>query len=76
MKTSVSYQKVLELMMQLPAEQVESLLSEARKILQTDETQTGISEFRKFLLSAPRMTKDQYGNFLENRRKLNQWRAA
>ncbi len=76
MKASVSYQKVLELMMQLPAEQVESLLSEARKILQTDETQTGISDFRKFLLSGPRMTKDQYGNFLENRKKLNQWRAA
>ncbi len=69
-ENQVAYEQILEIIKQLPQQDVEKLLVEARAMSQKEKTQKDVNAFRKLLLSAPVMSKIQYSGFLEIR-KIN-----
>lgn len=74
LKVTLDYQQVLEIVRQLSANQVAKLLVDAKHILDQEKKNKDKSSFQKLLLSAPVMTDAQYDDFLDNRKKFNQWR--
>ncbi len=75
LKVNIDYQQVLDIVRQLPVNQVAKLLVDSKNILEKEKAKEDISSFQNFLLSAPTMTDAQYDHFLENRKMFNQWRA-
>jgi hypothetical protein len=76
LKLTIDYQHILELIRQLPIQEVTKLLADAKSILEEQKKKTDVKTyFQQFLSSAPTMTDEQYQAFLENRQKFSQWRA-
>ncbi|MCU0444442.1 MAG: hypothetical protein MUE85_05940 [Microscillaceae bacterium] len=74
-KINLAYEQVLEIVKQLPANQIHKLLTDAKIISESEKSTAKSSDFQKFLLSAPTMSDEQYEDFLKNRAKFNQWRT-
>ena len=74
LKINIAYEQVLDMIKQLPANQVEKLIVDAKTILEKEKKPKDISYFQKLLLSAPTMSEKQYETFVENRKAFNQWR--
>ncbi len=70
----VKYEEVLKLVKQLPASKIRQLKSALDEKFIEKKANMEISDFQKFLLSAPVMTDDQLKTFKENRKHFNQWR--
>ena len=74
MEIKLNYKQLLNLVKQLPAEQIEKLFEETRHLLAKRKKEPDTQSFQEFLLSAPSMTDKQYESFLENRKRFNEWR--
>lgn len=74
MKIQLDYGQVLEIVKQLPINQMAKLTYDIKEILEVDTPKQDANAFQKFLLSAPTMSDEDYETFLENRKKFNQWR--
>jgi hypothetical protein len=72
---NIGYDQLLLLVKQLPANQIAKLKSELDDEYVLSKSKTEITEFQKFLLSGPVMSKEQYGNYVENRKHFNKWRT-
>ncbi len=72
-KSNIDYNQILNLIKQLPANQVAKLRADLGTKRRRKPKQK-ISEFQEFLLSGPQMTDNQYQTYLDNRKLLNQWR--
>lgn len=70
----VKYEEVLKLVKQLPAAKIRQLKSALDEKFIEKKANREISDFQKFLLSAPVMTDSQLKTFKENRKHFNQWR--
>jgi hypothetical protein len=72
LKINIGYKELLELIKQLPAEQIKKL----KKDLNLDPipSKPGASKFRDFLLQGPIMDDEQYHQFEANRQFFNAWR--
>ena len=75
LKIQIGYDQVLEIIRQLPVNQVEKLIFDTKLFLDQEKPQKNTTSFQKFLLSGPTMSNTQYDTFLENRKYFNQWRA-
>jgi hypothetical protein len=68
LKLTIDYQHILELIRQLPIQEVTKLLADAKSILEEQKKKSDVKTyFQQFLSSAPTMTDEQYQSFLENR---------
>ncbi len=74
LKIKIAYDQVLDIIRQLPVNQVARLIVDAKNILEQEQPKEDVTSFQAFLRSAPVMTDEQYETFLENREMLNQWR--
>jgi len=72
---NIGYEQLLFLIKQLPANQIEKLKNDIEINYKFVQSEQEISEFQKFLLKGPVMSKEQYNTFLENRKHFNQWRT-
>ncbi|MEZ4776484.1 MAG: hypothetical protein R3D00_25130 [Bacteroidia bacterium] len=74
LKIKIAYEQVIEIIRQLPVNQIARLLVDAKGILEKEKPHEDISAFQRFLLTAPTMSDEQYEMFVENRKMFNQWR--
>jgi hypothetical protein len=71
---NLGYDQIVNLVKQLPANQIEKIKQEFTQDYINAKAQTEISEFQKFLLSGPVMSDQHYKEFKENREHFNAWR--
>ena len=70
----IGYNQILHLVNQLPANQIAKMKYELSENSITKKAKSEISDFQKFILSAPVMSDEQYANFNQQRQHFNQWR--
>ncbi|MEY4904183.1 MAG: hypothetical protein RLZZ292_1998 [Bacteroidota bacterium] len=76
LKIEIGYDQVVDIIKQLPINQVARLLVDTKGILEQQKNPLkDITSFQQFLLSAPTMSEKEYDIFLENRKLFNQWRT-
>jgi len=71
----IGYNQVLHLVNQLPANQIVKIKYEISENTIAKKAKSEISDFQKFILSAPVMSDEQYDNFNQQRQHFNQWRV-
>jgi len=71
----LGYNQILHLINQLPANQIAKIKYEISDRSIAEKATKEISDFQKFILSAPAMSDEQYFNFKQQREHFNQWRA-
>ncbi len=76
LKLDLNYPQILNLVRQLPVNQIAKLLVDAQSIPEEEKKNENIASFQAFLLSAPVMSDEQYDSFLENRKMFAQWRMG
>ncbi|MCR9098845.1 MAG: hypothetical protein NXI25_02765 [bacterium] len=74
LKLNIGYQELVELIKQLPANQIKRLKTELALIEKDHPTEDGGSDFQEFLSKGPVMKEEQYQVFLSNRKYFNAWR--
>ena len=74
LKLNIGYQELIELIKQLPVNQIRQLKAELTLITAENNVEKGTSNFQEFLLNGPVMEEDQYQDFLSNRKNFNVWR--
>ena len=75
LKLNIGYQKLIELIKQLPADQIRKLKADLASIVTDNDMEKDRSDFQEFLLEGPVMEDDQYQDFLFNRKYFNTWRT-
>jgi len=75
LKLNIGYQKLIELIKQLPANQIRKLKADLASIVTDNDMEKDRSDFQEFLLEGPVMEDDQYQDFLFNRKYFNTWRT-
>ena len=75
LKINIGFDQVINIIKQLPANQIEKIKLELSSDYISDKATREISKFQKFLLSGPVMSDEQYEAFKEYREKINQWRT-
>ena len=71
----IGYNQVLHLVNQLPASQIVKIKYELSENTIAKKAKSEISDFQKFILSAPVMSDEQYDSFNQQREHFNQWRV-
>jgi len=72
LKLELSYEQLLSFVHQLPLKQKEKLVKEVQKDLKPINDR---DNFRELLLNGPTWTDEQYEEFLEARKHLNEFRT-
>lgn len=75
LKLNIGYQELIELIKQLPVNQIRKLKAELTLITAENDMEKGMNDFQEFLLKGPVMEDDQYQDFLSNRKYFNVWRT-
>ena len=75
LKLNIGYQELIELIKQLPANQIRKLKADLASIVTDNDMEKDRSDFQEFLLEGPVMEDDQYQDFLFNRKYFNTWRS-
>jgi len=75
LKLNIGYQELIDLIKQLPVNQIRKLKAELTLITAENDMEEGMSNFQEFLLKGPVMNDDQYQDFLSNRKYFNTWRT-
>ncbi|MCP3928442.1 MAG: hypothetical protein GY705_05005 [Bacteroidetes bacterium] len=77
MEIKIRYEDLMNLIKQLPSNQLDKLKSDIVKLIQkTNNTESQPSDFQKFLLSGPTMTDQQFDQFQEKRKQFEIWRTS
>jgi hypothetical protein len=71
---NMSYEQVVNLIRQLPANQIAKITKEFSESYVTKKAKTEVSDFQKFILAGPTMSDEQYSNFKQQRQHFNTWR--
>lgn len=74
LKVDIGFNQLLQAIKQLPADKVDQLKAELAK-KSSGKLHHGAFNFQQFLLNGPVMDDDQYKDFKETRKRLNQWRT-
>jgi len=74
LKIKIGYKEILELVKQLPNNQLTKLRAELDNVLVEEKSNKDISELQELLLSGPVMSDEQYDNFKKNRQHFGSWR--
>jgi len=72
LKVEIVFNELLHAIQQLPESQRAILQDELKK---KEQPKIDITDFQKFLLNGPVMSDEEYKNFKETRKRLNQWRT-
>ncbi len=75
LKFNLKYKELLDLIKQLPSRQIARLKVDLSDDLIKEQSNKESSELYKLLLEGPTMTKEQYDQFLSNRKHFDQWRV-
>ena len=75
LKIKIGYKEILELIKQLPPNQILKLKSELEAKLKLEATNISDNALQNLLLSGPIMTEEQYDEFLAMRQSFNSWRT-
>jgi len=73
---NIGYDQLLLLVKQLPANQIAKLKTDLDAEYVLLKSRAEITEFQRFLLNGPVMSKEQYNIYLENRKHFTQWRTT
>ena len=71
---NVGFREIVGLLRQLPANQIVKIKNEISDNYIEEKAKSEISDFRKFILTGPMMSDDQYTNFCQQRKHFNLWR--
>ncbi|KGE87020.1 hypothetical protein [Phaeodactylibacter xiamenensis] len=74
LKLNIDYQELVELIKQLPANQIRKLKNELTLITEDHPIEDRMTDFQEFLMKGPVMDEDQFQVFLSNRKHFNAWR--
>ena len=72
---NVEFGQIVHLLGQMPAKQIAKIKNEFSETYIAQKAKAEVSEFQRFLLSAPVMSEEQYANFNNQRQHINLWRA-
>jgi hypothetical protein len=73
---NLEYRQVLDIVRQLPANQIEKIKKELTESFIQTKAKSEISKIKKFILSGPVMSDSQYQVFKQQREHFNLWRTA
>jgi len=74
-KINIGYSQVFELVCQLPDKDIQKLLKQLQiKIKRTDQHFEKPTPIQKLILQAPTWTDEEYNDYLEARKHINQSR--
>ncbi|MCO6491215.1 MAG: hypothetical protein J5I98_22555 [Phaeodactylibacter sp.] len=76
LKLNIGYQELIELIKQLPFNQIRQLKADLALMVTENDMEKEISDFQEFLLEGPVMEEDQYQDFLSSRKYFNAWRTS
>jgi tripartite-type tricarboxylate transporter receptor subunit TctC len=68
-----NFDQIILAIKQMPPNQLIKVKKVVEKSLETEQVHKN-SELKKLVLDGPLMSDEQYENYLENRKKMNQWR--
>jgi len=71
LKLNIGYDQLPLLVKQLPANQIAKIKSELDDKYVLSKSKVEITEFQKFLLNGPVMSKEQYKNYFEHRKHFS-----
>ena len=71
---NLGYNQIFNLVSQMPANQIVKIKYELSENNIIDKAKEEISDFQKFILTAPIMSDEQYLDFNQQRTHFNQWR--
>ena len=74
-KLNLDYRQVLDIIRQLPYNQIEILKNELTKTSKLIKKTSKISDFKQFILSGPVMSDGQYQDFIKQREHFYLWRT-
>lgn len=69
----MGYTEILELVKQLPPNEIEKLKLELSHLLSNNVKDADDEEFEQMILNGPVMSDEQYEAYLEGRKHLNTW---
>ena len=72
---SLEYAQIINLVKQLPANQIEKIKKELTGNFIQTKAKSEISEFQRFILTGPVMSDNQYQDFKQQRQQFNVWRT-
>lgn len=72
---NIKYEQLIDVIRKLPANQLAKMKADLDLTLAKTKVDIDKTDFRKFLLSGPVMSDDQYSAYKENRKAFNQWRS-
>ncbi len=72
-KLQIEYQDLLSIIKQLPASQIAQLKSDLTDSLIKEKAKADKVQLRQFLLNGPVMTDEEYENYQQARKWMNQW---
>ena len=75
LKLNIGYQELIELIKQLPVNQLRKLKADINLIMPDKETNPEKFKLQEFLLKGPVMSDDQSQDFLANRKHFSAWRT-
>jgi len=76
LKLNIEYKELLELIKQLPLQQLQQLKADLASIVKKEERKPKEkNDFQEFLLTGPVMKEEQYQEWLANRKYFNAWRT-
>ena len=70
----VGFREIVGLLRRLTAYQIAKIKNEFSEDYIAEKAKSEISDFRKFLISGPKMSDEQYTNFCQQRKHFNLWR--
>jgi len=72
---NIGFGQIVNLLGQLPANQIAKIKNEFTECDIAEKAKAEISDFRKFILSGPVMSEEQYSDFNQKRKHFNLWRT-
>ena len=75
MELRLDYSQIFYLVSQLPANQIAKIKYELSEDIIAEKAKEKMFDFKKFLLTAPVMSDEQYNSFIQQRAHFNQWRT-
>jgi hypothetical protein len=72
---NLEYRQILDIVRQLPVNQIERIKRELNENFSQTKTTSEISDFQKFILTGPVMSDGQHQIFKQQREQFNSWRT-
>ncbi|MEO8148296.1 MAG: hypothetical protein ABI723_11690 [Bacteroidia bacterium] len=74
MKLEISFEQLVQLVKQLPKVELTKLKDAIDDLIISKKETDGLTDFQKFLLKGPLMSKKQIAIIKDNHKRINKWR--